>query len=344
MSRFSFILFSALITIFVSKAPLASDFSWQKLLEFDQQSGVRAAGSANEKQSLRWLVAEYQKMGYDSNIQPFNYFLGKQKRHSANLEINIKGKSNKVILVGAHYDGIDNDSGSLGFTDNASGSAALLGIARNLKNKIPPYSIKLVHFGAEEVGLWGSKAYVNSVPSKLHNIIGMINLDTIIGGDKLYIHSAQTKPYSCRGISSVTYNSSPTLRKRLIKLSNSLMSDSSFNIHPATKAFAKGETGSWSDHSSFSCSGIPIAYIEATNFMINGHNGYDGYSQTTDSMFWTCYDTKNKTACNREKETGWGDIWHTKFDSPKALLPEYQNKLKSQLDKSVELLTHFLLL
>jgi hypothetical protein len=59
---------------------------------------------------------------------------------------------------------------------------------------------------------------------------------------------------------------------------------------------------------------VPIAYVEATNFTINGEDGYDGYSQSTNPALWDCYDDATKSACDRDSETQWGKIWHTEHD------------------------------
>ena len=51
------------------------------------------------------------------------------------------------------------------------------------------YTIKYVFFGAEETGMHGSREYVNSLTEKeKDNIVLMINIDSILAGDNLYLY------------------------------------------------------------------------------------------------------------------------------------------------------------
>ncbi|MHC4697360.1 MAG: M28 family metallopeptidase, partial [Planctomycetota bacterium] len=76
-------------------------------------------------------------------------------------------------IVGAHYDSKDTP----GADDNASGVAGLLEIARVLSAYDTLYTIKYIAFDLEEVGLQGSKSYVEDHLSD--DIRGMVNLDMI---------------------------------------------------------------------------------------------------------------------------------------------------------------------
>lgn len=231
----------------------------------------------------------------------------------------------------------------MGAADNASGVAAILALSALLKQKSLPYSVRLLAFGAEEIGLLGSKAYINEQVKDRKNIVAMINLDTIIGGDKLYVHSAHTTPYECEGQTKTNYNSQTHVRNGLQKVSTDLFGEAGHKLHPAFKDFPEGVTGSWSDHSPFACAGIPIGYLEATNFEIAGADGNDGYSQTEKPQLWDCYDSDKKTACDRDSEHGWGMIWHTQFDRLDTLQPVMPGRLEEQLAKNVAVLEKFVL-
>ncbi|MBM7074580.1 M28 family peptidase [Shewanella sp. 202IG2-18] len=253
----------------------AQNYTWDKLKVFSAATHVRGAASDEELQALKWLKAEYQALGYKAEVQPFTFKAKGKTYKSNNLEVVLKGQSAKTIVVGAHYDGITG-TGSKGFIDNASGAIALLGVAKQLRSKPLPYTVKLVHFWAEEIGIYGSEAYVNNKENDLNNVIGMINLDTIIGGDYLYIHSAESKAYLCKKIIQSNYSVNPQLREKLISLSKSLNLKDGYKVHPQNNSYKEGQTGSWSDHYPFACKGIPVAYLESTNFFINGKDGYDG--------------------------------------------------------------------
>ena len=49
-----------------------------------------------------------------------------------------------------------------GANDNASGTAVLLTVAEELFREPPPFTVRLIAFGSEELGLLGSQHYVDS--------------------------------------------------------------------------------------------------------------------------------------------------------------------------------------
>jgi hypothetical protein len=307
----------------------------------------RTGGSDHEKRMANWIEKHWRAMGYKVKRMPFSYSQRLTRFDSENLSIDLVGQSDKVIVVGAHYDAVGIKSGSEGLIDNGSGIAALLTLAEMLKphvkNKTLPISVRLVTFGAEERGLQGARAYINRGDIQRDKIVGMINLDTIVGGDKLYVHSAHESPYQCNDVEKSNYSSDTQLRDRLKAISDKLYPDDPHLLHPATKGYPKGQTGSWSDHALFACAGIPIAYLEATNFDIKGKRGHDGYSQSVEEAYWTCFDKTTKSTCASKKEKGWGEIWHTKFDTKKALFPVMKAKLQHQQEKNISTIYHLLM-
>lgn len=101
--------------------------------------------------------------------------------------------SDEAIVIGAHYDhlGFGGSHGSLdpdkkgephnGADDNASGTAALLAIARSLgpAGPAPKRSLVFIAFTAEEAGLGGSSWYVNHPTWPLEKVVAMLNMDMI---------------------------------------------------------------------------------------------------------------------------------------------------------------------
>jgi len=69
------------------------------------------------------------------------------------------GDPNSVLVVDAHLDAIY----GAGMLDNASGSAAILDIAQQMKNVHPKNKLRFIWFGGEELGLLGSTYYVNNL-------------------------------------------------------------------------------------------------------------------------------------------------------------------------------------
>lgn len=77
------------------------------------------------------------------------------------------GDKNHVVVVDAHLDAIY----GAGMLDNASGSATILDIAQMMKNVTPLNKLRFIWFGGEELGLLGSKFYVNNLsPNELNHI------------------------------------------------------------------------------------------------------------------------------------------------------------------------------
>ena len=87
------------------------------------------------------------------------------------------GDPDNVIVVGAHLDSVGPGPG---INDNGSGSAAILEIAEQVRKVNPRNKIRFVWFGAEEHGLLGSEAYVDSLPqSERDKIAAMLNFDMV---------------------------------------------------------------------------------------------------------------------------------------------------------------------
>lgn len=92
----------------------------------------------------------------------------------------------KCIIIGAHYDGVDTPAAN----DNASGVSVIIEIAKELvRQKVKlPYDIKFIAFGAEEIGLIGSSAYVNEMSATERNsVLAMLNLDMVGAGDSFIL-------------------------------------------------------------------------------------------------------------------------------------------------------------
>lgn len=316
----------------------------QQLVAPPKGIGAREAGTEKEKETANFIVSQFKNMGYKPQVQSFTF--GKKQQPSENIIVDSNPDAKSTIVLAAHYDSTAAKHGSLGATDNGAGLAAMLAIAKQVSQNISEkYNIRFIAFGAEETGLAGSRYYIAELkkqPELLSSIVGMINFDTISGGDITYIHSAHTKPYRCAS-EAFPYNSETGLRDKILNLSKETLGEADmFTLHPAYPGYPEGVTGSWSDHSPFACAGVPIAYIESTNFTINGEEGYDGYSQTTNKAFWDCYDAEKKTACDRKKESKWGKIWHTEFDRLDVLNKMFPNRVESQLNDTVKVVSKFL--
>lgn len=110
-------------------------------------------------------------------------------RMAHNLAAWIDNGAATTVILGAHYDhlGYGEDHTALdtvhqvhnGADDNASGTAALLELARMLKNKAPRHNNYLIlHFSGEEQGLLGSKYWLANPTRKIKPNY-MVNMDMV---------------------------------------------------------------------------------------------------------------------------------------------------------------------
>lgn len=115
--------------------------------------------------------------------------LSEKKRKGRNIIAFIDNKAANTVIIGAHYDhlGYGEDKTALdtfhaihnGADDNASGTAALLELARLLKEKSPSNNnYLLMHFSGEELGLLGSKYWLENPTVKVTPNY-MINMDMV---------------------------------------------------------------------------------------------------------------------------------------------------------------------
>ena len=94
-------------------------------------------------------------------------------------------KSDSVIIVMAHYDHFGRMGQALfpGANDNASGVAMMLSLAKYYSENRPTNSMLFVAFGAEELGLIGSKYFVDHPPIRLEKTKFILNFDLAGTGD-----------------------------------------------------------------------------------------------------------------------------------------------------------------
>jgi aminopeptidase YwaD len=118
--------------------------------------------------------------------------IGEKKRIGHNVIGYIDEGAPNTIVLGAHFDhlGYGEDGSSMlrtkehlihnGADDNASGTAALIELARLLKNsKLDKNNYLFIAFSGEELGLFGSKYFVENPTVSLSNINYMINMDMV---------------------------------------------------------------------------------------------------------------------------------------------------------------------
>jgi len=101
------------------------------------------------------------------------------------------------IVVTAHYDHEPVEAGEIfnGADDNASGTAALIELARLLRDHPPRHSVMFVALDGEEAGLLGARAFVADPPVPLDAMVLNINLDMVSRGDNGILWVVGTRLY-----------------------------------------------------------------------------------------------------------------------------------------------------
>jgi acetylornithine deacetylase/succinyl-diaminopimelate desuccinylase-like protein len=170
----------------------------------------------------------------------------------------------EYVVIGAHFDHLGRSpAGALdpeakdairnGADDNASGTAAVLELARIFAGRPARRSILVAHFSGEELGLLGSQWLVEHAPVPLDSITGMVNFDMVgrLRNDRLIVYGVATA----------------------LELPGIL---DSANIAPRLRVSAQGDGFGPSDHSSFYAKGIPVLH-----FFTDLH---DDYHRATDDV------------------------------------------------------------
>jgi alkaline phosphatase isozyme conversion protein len=251
----------------------------------------RMAGTPMEDATAKYISDRWLEMGYQPRLERFftgyTFVSADKPDHghdfrtlvSTNVIAEVPGTSGKQIIVGAHYDtriatsdrDLERNIGGPkleGLDDNASGVGVIMELAQTLREDSPAHTIKLIAFGAEEIGLFGAYEVINRMTEEERaNTLWMVNIDSIVTGDRLYFHAGPE-----------TYAKDPKAgyaRDRALAIAAEL------GITAATNPglnddFPKG-TGCCSDQAAFDRAGIPVVNLEATNWELGDK---DGYQQT----------------------------------------------------------------
>ena len=133
--------------------------------------------------AVAWCQQQLDAMGYSTHTE--NVSIGDDATVNLIAEkVAASTGTSQLVLLVAHLDSINRNGGpnaqAPGADDNGSGSAALLEIARILKDHTFLHDLRLIFLGGEEQGLCGSTHYVSrlSVDDR-QRIRAVINMDMI---------------------------------------------------------------------------------------------------------------------------------------------------------------------
>ncbi|GAB2792239.1 hypothetical protein GCM10027275_41400 [Rhabdobacter roseus] len=244
----------------------------QKLAS-DRMKG-RGTGSKENDRAAAYVRRHFKKYGLapkgtQGYRQPFVARVRRVKtadslRRAHNVLGFLDNGAPHTIVIGAHYDHLglgtqggsrdENPAGQIhnGADDNASGVAGLLELARYFtQNDVKePYNFLFIAFGAEELGLQGSRHFVNNPTVPLSTIHFMTNMDMIGRYDP------------SRGVGIGGYGTSdawPEVFK---------------GVEGTVKYFTDRAGSGGSDHGSFYAKQIPVLFFHT--------GGHDDYHKPTD--------------------------------------------------------------
>lgn len=206
MMRLGFVF---LITVFGSFCMLTaqSDLGMQVdvvYLSSDLLEG-REAGTPGEDMAADYIVSRFQEMGLQpagqngTFIQPFAFNFNPnphgdaakgEQREGKNVLAYLDNGAERTVIIGAHYDHLGKGAfGSRyfgpamihnGADDNASGVAAMLWLAEQLKQSdLKNHNYLFIGFSGEELGLYGSKHFVKNPTIDLADVNYMLNMDMV---------------------------------------------------------------------------------------------------------------------------------------------------------------------
>jgi aminopeptidase S len=124
-------------------------------------SGNRYTGRPGYLASANWVKSKLDAAGYTTTLQSFSTSAGTSYNVIAEWP---QGDAGHVVMTGSHLDSV---SAGPGINDNGSGSAGVLetALAYAASGQVPKNRLRFGFWGAEELGLLGSKYYVNNLPA-----------------------------------------------------------------------------------------------------------------------------------------------------------------------------------
>jgi len=173
----------------------------------------------------------------------------------------------EYVILGAHFDHLGRSAfGALdpdavnaihnGADDNASGTAAVIELARLLRRNPPKRSVMFVTFSGEELGLLGSQYFVDHPPVPLEKVGAMLNFDMVgrMQEDRLIVYGVAT----AQELNDIVAKANAAAPLRLT---------------------ATGDGFGASDHSSFYAKNLPVLH-----FFTNVHEDYHKATDDVDKI------------------------------------------------------------
>ncbi|MFC9814553.1 M28 family metallopeptidase [Streptomyces virginiae] len=265
--------------------------------------GNRAHGRAGYKASIDYVKAKLDAAGFTTTLQTFT----SSGATGYNLIADWPGGDpNSVLMAGAHLDSVTSGAG---INDNGSGSAAVLetALAVSRAGLQPTKHLRFGWWGAEELGLVGSKYYVNNLPSaERAKFAGYLNFDMIGSPNPGYF----------------VYDDDPTIEQTF--------KNYYAGIGVPTEIETEGDGRS--DHASFKNVGIPVGGLFTGASNTKSSAQAQKWGGTAGQSFDRCYHSScdntaniNDTALDRNADAIAYAIWNLGASTPVPPGPSFEN-------------------
>ncbi len=249
--------------------------------------GNRAHGRAGYKASIDYVKAKLDAAGFTTTLQTFT----SSGATGYNLIADWPGGDpNSVLMAGAHLDSV---SSGAGINDNGSGSAAVLetALAVSRAGLQPTKHLRFGWWGAEELGLIGSKYYVNNLPAaERAKFSGYLNFDMIGSPNPGYF----------------VYDDDPTIEQTF----------KNYYAGLGVPTEIETEGDGRSDHASFKNVGIPVGGLFTGASNTKSSAQAQKWGGTAGQAFDRCYHSScdntaniNDTALDRNSDAVAYAIW-----------------------------------
>ncbi|MEI7031439.1 M28 family metallopeptidase [Streptomyces pratensis] len=255
--------------------------------------GNRGHGRPGYKASVDYVKAKLDAAGYTTTLQQFTA--------SGAVGYNLiadwpGGDPDQVLMAGAHLDSV---SSGAGINDNGSGSAAVLetALAVSRAQYQPDKHLRFAWWGAEELGLIGSRHYVNNLPTtERSRLSGYLNFDMIGSPNAGYF----------------VYDDDPVIEKTF--------KDYFAGLSVPTEIETEGDGRS--DHAPFKNVGVPVGGLFTGAGYTKSAAQAQKWGGTAGQAFDRCYHSScdttsniNDTALDRNSDAAAHAIWTLSADA-----------------------------
>ena len=240
-------------------------YTWDTPLKF-----YKAYGEKVSDKPIVWVSPDFPKNAKRVKLNVKHKFLTAYE--SDNVIAKVEGERHDSCFVfTAHYDHLGNLGRRLyfpGANDNASGTAAIITLAKHYAESKPEFDMYFIAFSGEDANLRGSTFFVNNPTFPLESVKYLFNLDMV--GDNNPVQYCEVSEPGLQGF------------ERMEELNGR---------NGYFKAFNRGELAANSDHWPFAQKGVPCVMFEneggdAFPFYHTAQDNMDHfYSETYESLF-----------------------------------------------------------